>query len=104
MRNRFGVFAAVGLSLLGPSMLFGQAESEIVDITRSPHGTFRVQQERTWDKDKNVAGVGTVTAWIISAREPAERVQLGALYDDASGSGLFHLPGRAMDLCGSKKQ
>jgi len=91
-RNRFSVFAAVGLSLLGPCMLFGQAESEIGHITQSPHGTFRVQQERTWDKDKNVAGVGTVTAWIISARGPAERVQLGASYDDASGRFFFISP------------
>ena len=86
------LWALLGISLLGPCMMFAEAESEIVHNTRSPHGTFRVQQERTWEKGKNVPGVGTITAWIISARESAERVRLDVPYDDASGRFFFISP------------
>ena len=83
---------ALGTIVLGLCVTFAYAESDvqIENVTRSPRGTFRIQQERTLEQA--VAGVGKITAWIISAREPAERLQLDVPYDDASSRTFFISP------------
>src|SRR5262245_3757723 len=74
-----------GMSL-GPWMTSDHTESDdwVEHVTRSPDGTFRVEQ--------TVGNDHTTTAWIIPTTEPAKRVALGEPFDSAFGRRLFISP------------
>jgi hypothetical protein len=85
--------AGLGISLLGFAMTFAQAESEVEvgDVTSSPRGTFRIEQQRGRGEGKARFDFVT-TAWIIPTSDPAKRVQLDEPYDDSKGRHFFISP------------
>ena len=87
--------AGLGMSffLLGFAMTFVQAESEVAveDVTSSPRGTFRIEQQRQQGEGK-MKGMFVTTAWIIPTADPGKREQLGEPYDDSLGRSFFISP------------
>jgi len=85
--------AGLGISLLGFAMTFAQAESEVEveDVTSSPRGTFRIEQQRRQGEDK-MKGIFVTNAWIIPTADPAKRQRLGEPYDDSTGRSFFISP------------
>jgi Lysozyme inhibitor LprI len=85
--------AGLGISLLGFAMTFAQAESEVEveDVTSSPRGTFRIEQQRQEGEGK-WQGTFVTNAWIIPTADPPKRVQLGEPYDDSKGRYFFISP------------
>lgn len=88
-------YAALGMSLLGFALPFVQAESkvevDVQDVTSSPRGTFRIEQERKRGEGK-MKGMFVTNAWIVPTADPGKRVQLGEPYDDSLGRSFFISP------------
>jgi len=84
---------ALGISLLGFAMTFAQAESEVEvdDVTSSPRGTFRIEQQRRQGEGK-MKGIFVTNAWILPTADPAKRERLGEPYDDSKGRSFFISP------------
>jgi hypothetical protein len=84
--------AGLGISLLGFAMIFAQAESEVEvgDVTSSPRGTFRVEQQRQQ---------GVTNTWITPTADPAKRVRLVDPYDDASMGRHFFISPDEQWIC-----
>jgi Lysozyme inhibitor LprI len=83
--------AGLGISLLGFTMTFAQAESEVEDVTNSPRGIFRIEQQRQQGEGK-WQGTFVTNAWIIPTADPAKRERLGEPYDDSTGRHFFISP------------
>jgi hypothetical protein len=85
--------AGLGISLLGFAIIFAEAETEVEveDVTNSPRGTFRIEQQRQQGEGK-WQGTFITNAWIIPTSDPAKRVQLGEPYDDSKGRHFFISP------------
>lgn len=87
--------AGLGMSffLLGLAMTFVLAGSEgdVEDVTSSPRGTFRIEQERKPGEGK-MKGTFVTDAWIVPQADPGKRVRLGEPYDDSLGRSFFISP------------
>jgi uncharacterized protein YecT (DUF1311 family) len=81
----------LGATLLGFCVTFAYAESdvEIENVVTSPHGTFRIEQERKQDPGKEK---WITRAWITLAADPSQRVQLDEPFGDENGRDFFISP------------
>jgi hypothetical protein len=88
---RITTLAGCWLLIVGLSIAHGESDGQVEHVTRSPDGTFRVEQQIVrGEGPKQPASL--IKVWIIPTAEPAKRVALGEPFDDAYGRAFFISP------------
>ena len=79
------------LRIVALSIAYGESDVQVEHVTRSPNGTFRVEQQIVRGEGPNEPAWLT-KVWIISTAEPANRVALGEPFDNTYGRTFFISP------------
>jgi len=79
------------LLTLALSIAHGGSDAQVEHVTRSPDGTFRIEQQIVPGEDRNEPERLT-KVWIVPTAEPDKRVALGKPFDDSYGRTFFISP------------
>jgi hypothetical protein len=88
---RITTLAAWWLLTLALSVAHAESDVQVEHVTRSPLGTFRIEEERGKGTGK-MEGAWITTAWIIPTTGPSKRVALVEPFDDTMGRTFFISP------------